>query len=270
MDDGDGVDRPYEGFIAFDDAFDNLPGLVLEHQFFGEGQNEDYYATFWAQNGFFAFAADIYGVGIRPDNPDDAAANLTFLESQPELFRARLLQSFELLFTFANVDRAKGGAAIGFCLGGDSVFELARSAPPELRAIFAFHPTTAGVLGEIGVGLNNDVPSDVWVQSHKGTLDQASLNADLIQLQADLDAAQVLHYTTFVYGDSVDHGFSLPFEDAYDQAAAEQGLRSVSFVLARVFPSVLQPFFYGKLAFDPPCDEHDVTWPKWASLSKRT
>ena len=49
-------------------------------------------------------------------------------------------------------------------------------------------------------------------------------NEDFMELQSELDAAEVAHYNTIVYGDSVQHGFSLPFEDAYDQAAANQGI----------------------------------------------
>lgn len=258
------VIQDYDGFIAFDDAVDNLPGLVIEHQFFGEGINEDYYAIFWAQQGFFAFAADIYGAGIRPDNPDDAIANLTFLQEQPELYRERLEQTFELMFTFDNVDENKGGAAIGFCLGGDSVFELARVEDPKLHGIFAFHPTAAGALGQIGVGLNNVIPADVWVQAHKGTLDALFANEDVPQLDADLDEAGVEHYGTFVYGSQVDHGFALPFEDAYEQAAADQGMRSVSFALNKIFPGTFQPFLYGKM--DLPKADPNPTWPGWSQL----
>lgn len=262
------VDQEYDGFIAFDDALTNLPGLVLHHTFFGEGHNEDYYATFWAQQGFFAFAADIFGKGIRPESVEDAQGNLTFLETNPEVFRTRLEETYELMFDFPQVSRRKGGATMGFCLGGDSAFELSRLNPrTKLHAMFAFHPSEAGVLGTIAApDMPNTIPKDVWVQAHKGTADMVSTNEDILQLEFDLEDAGVTHYTTFVYGTNVQHGFSLPFEDAYDQAAADQAMRSTGWVLRNVFPKTFSPFLFGQQELPVPDPNVPVTWPNWASL----
>jgi dienelactone hydrolase len=66
--DGDTV---LEGFLAFDDAKvkadgAKAPGVLIIHQWLGLTDNEKMRARMLAELGYVAFAADIYGKGVRP------------------------------------------------------------------------------------------------------------------------------------------------------------------------------------------------------------
>ncbi len=57
-----------EGFVAYDDAAKGpRPGVVVVHQWKGLGDYERKRAVMLAELGYVAFAADIYGKGVRPE-----------------------------------------------------------------------------------------------------------------------------------------------------------------------------------------------------------
>src|SRR3954467_4092934 len=64
-----------EGFWVHDDSVKGKQRSVLVvHQWKGLGDYEKKRAEMLAKLGYNVFAVDIYGKGIRPDNPKDAAA----------------------------------------------------------------------------------------------------------------------------------------------------------------------------------------------------
>src|SRR6202521_640435 len=71
--DGDTV---LEGYLAYDDAaaHGKGPGVLIVHQWKGLGDYEKKRAEMLAHLGYLVFAADIYGKGIRPQDPKDAGA----------------------------------------------------------------------------------------------------------------------------------------------------------------------------------------------------
>jgi dienelactone hydrolase len=90
-----------------------------------------------AELGYVAFAADIYGKGVRPTDPKDCAAEAGKYKGDLPLLRKRVTLGLEQLKLQPNTDPKKL-AAIGYCFGGTTVLELARSGA-ELNGVVSFH-----------------------------------------------------------------------------------------------------------------------------------
>jgi len=68
-------DAALEGYLAWDDALPGQrPGVLVVHEWTGLGDYAKARARMLAGMGYVAFAADIYGKGIRPKTPREAAA----------------------------------------------------------------------------------------------------------------------------------------------------------------------------------------------------
>jgi dienelactone hydrolase len=87
--------------------------------------------------GYTVFAVDIYGKGVRADNAKDASARAAKYKSDRALLRARVNAGLDVLRKNSRVD---GGrlAAMGYCFGGTTALELARSGA-DVRAVVSFH-----------------------------------------------------------------------------------------------------------------------------------
>lgn len=131
-------DQVLEGFLAWDDAVAGLrPGVLVVHEWKGLGAYARSRAEQLAQLGYVAFAADIYGKGIRPTTNDEAAKEAGKYYADRALLRARVNAGLEQLRKSAHVDTSRL-AAIGYCFGGSTVLELARSGA-AVRGIVSFH-----------------------------------------------------------------------------------------------------------------------------------
>ena len=97
--------------------------------------------------GYVAFAVDIYGKGIRPKSSDEAGKLAGTYKSNRKLLRDRVDAGFAELLKQPNVDAQKT-AAIGFCFGGTTVLELARSGA-AVQGVVTFHG-----------GLDSPTPAD--------------------------------------------------------------------------------------------------------------
>src|SRR3984957_19383572 len=69
-------DVTLEGFWAYDDSIikGKRPGVLVVHQWKGLGDYEKKRAEMLAKLGYNVFAVDIYGKGIRPQDPKSAGA----------------------------------------------------------------------------------------------------------------------------------------------------------------------------------------------------
>ena len=90
-----------------------------------------------ADAGFFAFAVDLYGKGIRGKNAKESLKLMNDLCSNRSLISSRINHCLDLLKNHKRVDK-NNTAAIGYCFGGKCVLDLARSGA-ELNLIVSFH-----------------------------------------------------------------------------------------------------------------------------------
>jgi dienelactone hydrolase len=127
-----------EGYLAWDDTIQGQrSGVLVVHEWTGLGDYAKARARKLAEMGYVAFAADIYGKGIRPKGFQAAAAQAGIYKKDQKLMRARTLAGLEVLRSNSICD-PKRVAAIGYCFGGTCVLELARSGA-DIAGVVSFH-----------------------------------------------------------------------------------------------------------------------------------
>jgi len=131
-------DTALEGYLAYDQSIQGKrPGILVVHEWDGLGDYAKMRANMLAQLGYVAFAADIYGKGVRPTTTEQKSAQAGIYRSDRKLMRARAQAGLDELLKNKLVDPQKV-AAIGYCFGGGVVLELARSGAPLAGAV-SFH-----------------------------------------------------------------------------------------------------------------------------------
>ena len=131
-------DTALEGYLAYDDSTKaRRPGVLLIHEWMGLGPYEKRRAEQLAAMGYVAFAADIYGKGVRPRNADEAKQTSATYKNNRTLLRARVQAALDTLKKQPFADPARI-AAIGYCFGGTTALELARSGA-DVRGVVSFH-----------------------------------------------------------------------------------------------------------------------------------
>ena len=131
-------DAVLEGYISYDDATEaKRPGVIVVHEWKGLGDYAKRRADQLAVLGYVAFAADMYGEGIRPQTHEEAGREAGIYKNDRLLMRARAGAALDLLTEHPLVDSSKIGA-IGYCFGGTAVLELARSGA-DVKGVVSFH-----------------------------------------------------------------------------------------------------------------------------------
>ena len=127
-----------EGFIAYDDAIiSKRPAVIIAHQWKGLSDYEKERARMLAKLGYVAFAADVYGKGVRPSDPKDASAEAGKYKKDRDLLRKRIEAALTTVRTNQLVAKDQI-AAIGYCFGGLTALELARSGA-DVKGVVSFH-----------------------------------------------------------------------------------------------------------------------------------
>ncbi|NBX35310.1 dienelactone hydrolase family protein [bacterium] len=172
-----------EGWQAYDDAVTGKrPGVLVVHQWTGISDHEKEAARKLAALGYNVLVADIYGKGIRPQPPAAGKEAGKYKADRP-LLRARANAALDVLSHDARTDAAKL-AATGYCFGGTSVLELARSGA-ALKGVVSFHG-----------GLDSPAPADgknikAKVLALHGADDPYVPAKDVAAFEAELKAAGV-------------------------------------------------------------------------------
>jgi len=131
-------DAALDGYIVCDASLKGKqPGVVIVHDWMGVSDYVKMRAEQLAKLGYVAFVADIYGKGVRPKNTQEASQQAGKFRSDRPLLRARAQAALDRLKQDPRVD-VKRIAAIGYCFGGGTVLELARSGA-DLVGVISFH-----------------------------------------------------------------------------------------------------------------------------------
>jgi dienelactone hydrolase len=129
---------PMEGYVAYDAAKKApLPGILIVHDWMGLGKFSRDKADELAKQGYVAFAADIYGKGVRAKTPEEAGKLAMKFKDDRNLLRARVKAALDNLTAMPEVD-PKRVVVMGYCFGGTTALELARSGAPVVGTI-SFH-----------------------------------------------------------------------------------------------------------------------------------
>jgi len=148
-----------EGVLVYDDAVKTpRPGLVLVPNWMGINAANLKQAAEIAGKDYIIFVADMYGESVRPKTTDEAGKAAGAVKGDRSLMRARVNKAVELLRTegkAVGLDAKKLGA-IGFCFGGTSVLELARSGA-DVAGVVSFHGGLDAPLPAEGKGITAKV-----------------------------------------------------------------------------------------------------------------
>jgi dienelactone hydrolase len=191
-------DATLEGFHAYDDVVQGKrPGILVVHQWKGLGDYEKERAQMLAKLGYNVFAVDIYGKGVRPNNPKDAGALAGKYKSDRNLLRERVTAGLDQLKKNSLTD-GKKIAAIGYCFGGTTVLELARSGA-DISGVVSFH----GGLGTPHPEDAKNIKSKVLVLHGA---DDPNTNPEVPGFQEEMRKAKV-DWEMISYGNAV-HSFT--------------------------------------------------------------
>ncbi len=128
---------PFESMAVYDDAQAGQPGLLLFPNFFGAKEWDFDKAEVLAMLGYKVLVVDFYGQGKRGTDMESAGKLMQALTEDRAAMRDQLLDALAELKTLPGVDANRLGA-IGFCLGGKCVLDLAR-AGADIKGGVVFH-----------------------------------------------------------------------------------------------------------------------------------
>ncbi len=194
-------DAVLEGYLAYDDAVKGKrPGVLIVHEWMGVNQYVKKRAEQLAKLGYVAFAADIYGKDVRPKTRDEAAAESKKYKADRKLMRARVNAGLDVLKNHKLAD-TKRTAAIGYCFGGTTVLELARSGA-DVTGIVSFH----GGLDTPNINDAKNIKGKVLVL-HGG--DDSFVPAEQVASFQDEMRKAGVDWNMVIYGGAV-HSFTNP------------------------------------------------------------
>ena len=226
-------DVTLEGFLAWDDAQQGKrPGVLVVHEWTGLNDYARGRAEQLAKMGYVAFALDMYGKGVRADNPKDAAKLASTYKNDRQLMRDRARAGLEVLRKQDNVDAGRV-AAVGYCFGGQVCIELAR-ANADVVGVVSFH----GALDTPNPKGTTSVKPKILV-CH-GAIDPFVPDAHVAAFRDEMEAARA-DYQIIAYAGAV-HSFTNPGADkagmkgvAYNDNADKRSWRAMQDFFAEVF-----------------------------------
>jgi dienelactone hydrolase len=225
-----------EGVLVYDDARAALPGLVLVPNWMGVSEANVRQAELVAQRGYVVFVADMFGAGARPKSSEEASKASGALKADRPLMRKRVQAALTVLKAQkdAKLDPKKIGA-IGFCFGGTSALELARSGAP-LGAVVTFH-----------AGLSSPTPDDAKNITAKvlvlhGADDPFVLPEEVRAFETEMRRAK-LDWQLVSFGNAV-HSFTdpdanIPGKAQYDEKVARRAYQLMDTFFAEAFQEPL-------------------------------
>jgi dienelactone hydrolase len=133
--------KKFTGYLADGSNGRKVPGILVAYEAGGMTEHPKARARMLAEDGYVAFAMDLFGEAVRDMN--HAMSFVTSLSSDLATLRKRANVALDLLKAQPNVVPDRTGA-IGFCFGGTTVLELARSGA-EVGCVVGFHSGLATV-----------------------------------------------------------------------------------------------------------------------------
>jgi dienelactone hydrolase len=226
-------DVTLRGFLAYDDTKSGRrPGILVMPGGFGLGVNAKQRVEMLAGLGYVALAGDPYGNGLEIDDLQEVMKRVSALRADPAKFRQRAQVALDTLSSLPQVDPRRL-AAIGYCLGGTFVLELARAGAP-LTGVVTFH----GGLETQHPAASGQVKAKILVCT--GADDPSVPVAHVNALAEEMTKAGV-DWHIISYGGTV-HGFTYPDAEsrgiawiAYNQLADQRSWQAMRSFFEEIF-----------------------------------
>lgn len=213
--------QTFSGYLVYDDANAiKRPGIVMVPDWYGVTDSALAKAEHIAGNDYVVLLADVYGKGVRPKGSDEALVQVKKLGGDVKGWRARINKAVEVLKEQAGtapLDAAKIGA-LGYCFGGSTVLELARSGA-DIAGVVTFH----GGLDTSAPAAKDTVKASLLVLNGA---DDKGTAGDIAGFEKEMNAAGA--DWTFVNFSGAVHCFALPDANSppgcvYNERAAKRG-----------------------------------------------
>ncbi len=222
-----------QGYLAYDDSIkEKRPGVVVVHEWWGLNKHIEERAETLAKLGYIAFAIDMYGKGKNTQDPKKAGELSGVYVKDRQLMRSRAKAGLDVLRKNKLVDTGRI-AAIGYCFGGTTVLELARSGA-SLNGVVSFHG-----------GLDTPNPADA--KNIKGSVLVLHGANDPFQTREKVEALQDemrnagVDWEVNIYGNA-EHSFTNPEADslgikgvAYNEKADKRSWESMKTFFKEIF-----------------------------------
>lgn len=198
--------KTYEGYYVSPRT--EAPLVLLIHDWDGLTDYEVKRSDMLADMGYAVFAADLFGVGVRPTEVKSR------LQLTGELYadraRMRALLNGALDAAARKGANVRNAVAMGYCFGGAAVLELARSGA-DLKGFATFHGGLQTPEGQ------NYAKTRGQILVMHGTADTAVTLAQFAALAGELETAKVEHEMV-TYG-GAPHAFTVFGSPAYREDA---------------------------------------------------
>lgn len=202
----------------------NAPLVFMVHDWDGINDYEKKRVDMLNKLGYAVFAVDLYGKGIRPTEFKDKKAMATSLYQDREKMRKLLYAGLdEAKKLGANVSNAIG---TGYCFGGSSILEFARSGAP-LKAFIPFHGNLYTPEGQDYKNTKGKI-----VVFH-GSADKVVPFTEFAALATELESTGINHEMITYSG--APHAFTVFGSDRYRKDADEKSWKRFTQILNETF-----------------------------------
>ncbi len=143
--DYDVVGKKMKSVLVYDDAVKTArPGIVMTPDWMGMNPDQVALGKQIAGKDYVILVADVYGADVRPKNADEAGAAAKNMYAHRADLRARINAALTQLKAQAGKAPLDGKhyGAIGFCFGGATTLDLARTGA-DVQGVVSFHGNLA-------------------------------------------------------------------------------------------------------------------------------
>jgi len=227
--------REMKSVLVYDDASKTpRPGLVMAPDWLGVNSDQIRLAEQFAGRDYVILVADVYGIDVRPKTPDEAGKATKNMYDHRADLRARINAALDELKKQAGNAPLDGKhwGAFGFCFGGATVLDLARSGA-DVAGVVSFHGN-----------LTTDDPSmakniRAKVLALHGADDTFETPEDIANFHREMREANV-DWQFLEFGGAV-HCFAIPTADnsvpgcLYNERAAKRGQKQMHLFFDEAF-----------------------------------
>lgn len=193
-----------KGWLAFDPAQTTpQPTVLIAHAFDGITDHIRHYAMQVVAAGYVAFCVDLFGYGKTAGDMDSCMALIMPFLNDRALLQQRILAGFNSCKEQAIVD-SNQIVAMGFCFGGTSVLDLARSGA-SVKGVACLH----GVLTPPQHVMAGDITAKVLILNG---YDDPQIGKDQLAIMADEFNTKNVDWQ-FIYFSHTQHAYTEPHAD---------------------------------------------------------
>lgn len=231
--------QTHRGYVYYDDTVKTArPLLVLIPNWLGTSAENREQAAMIAARDYIVFVADMYGADAQPSGPDAAGKLVAGLYADRPLLRKRAIAAKAAALRAVGESKLPADvakvAAIGFCFGGATALELARTGD-DIAAAVSFHGNLS-----LPAGKETSSPIQARILALHGDADPyvpaEQVNAFEAEMRAENVDWQLVRFGGAVHSFTDVHA-NMPGQAQYDAKVAKRAYRMMRDFLAEAFAS---------------------------------